>query len=1174
MSFLLLYLLILGPTLLLTLSMGVSLETYRACIGHYHLKCLSRFGKSSYFFWSFIFVSFMTCHFLYDRVIKLSNDIEENPGPTNNNKDIPFHICHSNTRSLVAELDSNYKRLNNKPPKVIEFEAFCHDNQINILALTETWCNETHSDNLIAIDGLPKLFRRDRVGRTGGGVALYASNDINIRRLEEIEPPDSEIMCFDFQLPNKINKHVFLCVCYRPQDKDIVDFASDFLDILEFTSGKGYYNFISIGDFNCKNSEWCQTDVSNMEGRILKTVLDTNGLEQLINYPTRFDLANGRASCLDYIITNNKNFISSISSHGPIANNDHIPISFNINAVIPKSSCYYRHVWNFKKGNFEDLNRKLSDFAWDTIFRVEDLDEIVDLWTETFLRLAKECIPYTKILVRPNDLPYMTAELRSKIRKRERLFKKWKRTKINDHRAHYVECRNDTTKSLRSARENYIKSQCDSLSVDSNSGKWWDTVKKLCCFKKSSNTIAPLMDDDGLLVYDAQTKADIFNKFYAGVSTIENPNDNIPGNNVADGPLLENFTIYHDDVYKLLRKLNTSKATGPDNIGNMLLKKCAPSVTPVLTRIFNLSLSLGHFPKRWKIAHIVPIHKKGSVHNYMMYRPVSLLPCVSKVFEKLIFNKVYLHLRRNGIISEFQSGFTPGDSTINQLIHITDRILKSLDNFEDCLSCFLDLTRAFDTVWHKGLLYKLDKYGIKDHENGNKILSWFKSYLFERGHRVSIDGKVSDLRFINAAVPQGSVLGPLLFLVYINDVTHDIDSDIFLFADDTSIFKSGKDNKVSANIINSDLNKIALWAKKWKITINPSKTVSMLFSKKSNPDRNFIVKLDNDIIKLSNEHKHLGLWLSSNVSWKKHIKECACKARQRLGCLQSHKYRLNRKSIEQCYLSFVRPIMEYGSVIFDAANKEDLDILTEIEKEALRVITGARKRCIIENLYNDFKWPSLEERRELQKIATIGKIIIKRFPNYLVQDLPTYYANTRTNRRNTFAIPKSRHDYYSRSFVPASVELWNNLPIQQRCINSYKALKSQLKRKIMKNTPGFYSHGVRHLNILHTKLRLGCSDLNHDKHLIGISDTDLCICGEVETAEHFLLECGRNLVSKIKMIDSITDVFLSKGVREEVIDEMLNIELLLRGTPRLSTEDNKQIFSSVHTFIAESKRFV
>ncbi len=948
---------------------------------------------------------------------------------------------------------------------------------------------------------------------------MYASDKINITRLEDIEPPESEIMCLEFQIPNKTNKFVLLCVCYRPGDKNIIDFSSDLQDIYDYTSGKGYYNFMCIGDFNCKNSDFCSTDTSNIEGRILKAVLDSNGLSQLINFPTRFDVENGRSSCLDYVITNNINFVTNIESYGPIANSDHIPISFQINAKIPKSKNFTRHVWNFKRGDFDKLNRKLSEYHWDTIFTLQDLDEIVEMWTDIFLKLARECIPYMEVTIRPSDLPYLTTELRSKIRKRDRLFKQWTRTKIDHHREIYKTVRNDTTLSLRNARDAYIKQQCDSLELDSSNANWWTTVKKLCCFKNMSNTIAPLVNSQGLLVYDAEVKADIFNEFYAGISTIENNDDQIPSNNIANGPLLENITILQNDVYELLSKLKLNKATGPDNIGNTLLRRCAPSISPVLTRIFNLSLSLGKFPKSWKIANIVPLHKKGSVHDYKMYRPVSLLPCVSKVFEKLIFKEVYLHLRRNNILSEFQSGFTPGDSTINQLIHINDMILKSLDNFNDVIGCFLDLTRAFDTVWHKGLLYKLDKYGIRDHMYGSKIFSWFESYLTNRGHRVTIDGKKSSVRYINAAVPQGSVLGPLLFLVYINDVTMDIESDIFLFADDTSIFSSGKDTPRLAQKINSDLNKIALWARRWKITINPTKTVSMLFTKKTNPNKNFQIKLNNEIIKLSEHHKHLGLWLTTNLTWKKHIAEVATKGRKRLGCIQKHKYRLNRKSLELLYLTFVRPVLEYGSVLYDSANQEDLDILDDIEKEALRIITGARRRCNLEALYGEFKWPDLEKRREIQKIATLGKIIIKKFPNYLVRDLPTFYSTARNVRKNTFAIPRSIHDYYTKSFVPASVELWNSLSTELRCINSYKALKARLKSENTKKIPIYYNYGTRHLNILHTKLRLGCSNLNADKFQIGISDTDLCACGDRETPEHYLLQCGSNLVAKVTMLD-------------------------------------------------------
>ena len=1009
--------------------------------------------------------------------------------------------------------------------------------------------------------------------REGGGLALYASEDINIERLPDIEPEDSEIMCFEFQLPNKVNKFVFLAVCYRPQDRSIIDFGVDFQDVLDYTENKGYYNVLFVGDFNCKNPEWCQGDRMSMEGGIFKTFLDTKGLSQLVNFPTRFDIENNRSSCLDLIITTDKSFVNDVSSYGPVANCDHIPVSFRINCKLPKIQSFHRNVWNFKRGDFNRLNVLLSDYPWDTLFVLDNIHDIVGNWTDAFLEMAKECIPYTQILVRPDELPYMTSYLRSLIRRKDRLFKQWVRTKKDTHREYYRVLRNDCTLKLRQAEANYIQSQCDSLELDSSTKKWWNTVKKLCCFKKTSNTIAPIVNTDGILVYDAETKADIFNQFYAGVSTINDPDSPIPTNNIATGPLLDSISISQHQVYELLSKLDTSKATGPDNIGNMLLKNCAPSISKVLTKIFNLSLALGEFPNSWKIAHIVPIHKKGSVHDYKMYRPVSLLPCVSKVFEKLIFQEVYLHLRRNNIISPFQSGFTPGDSTINQLIHINDRLLKSLDNFDDAIGCFLDLTRAFDTVWHKGLLYKLEKYGIRDHANGSKTLSWFTSYLHERGHRVTIDGKQSNIRYINSAVPQGSVLGPLLFLIYINDITDGIESDIFLFADDTSIFRSGNDNKQLANGINSDLNKITLWARKWKITINPTKTVAMLFSKKPRPVTDFQIRLGNDIIQLSDHHKHLGLWLTSNLNWKKHINEVATKARKRLGCISKHKYRMSRRGLELCYLTFIRPVLEYGNVLYDSATNEDLEVLSKIEVEAMRVITGARKRCNLQALSNEFKWPDLEERRKNQKIVTLCKVITKKFPPYLLDDLPQFYDNARNVRRNTFAVPRCIHDYYSRSYIPSSVELWNNLPANVRCINSHKAIKARLKNSSTTVVPKYYSYGPRKLNVLQCKLRLGCSDLNQDKHLIGISNTDLCVCGEIESADHYLLQCGNNLVSKIKMLDSITAVLEAKGMDGGEIDQFIDVNLLLKGNADLSYEENTQIFSSVQTFIKESKRF-
>ena len=234
------------------------------------------------------------------------------------------------------------------------------------------------------------------------------------------------------------------------------------------------------------------------------------------------------------------------------------------------------------------------------------------------------------------------------------------------------------------------------------------------------------------------------------------------------------------------------------------------------------------------------------------------------------------------------------------------------------------------------------------------------------------------------------------------------------------------------------------------------------------------------------------------------------------------------------------------------------------------MITGARRRCNLDSLYSEVSWPNLEQRRENHKITTVGKLVIKRFPNYLWQDYQIFYNNARANRINTFAVPQSAHEYYDKSFVPSSIKLWNQLPSAIRCINSYDALKARVKNRVSKDIPKYYYWGTRKLSILHTKLRLGCSDLMSDKYMIGIANSDLCTCGEVEDANHFLLECGSNLVSKVKMLDNITALLEANDLNENDID----IRLLLYGSENLSYESNSQIFSYVQTFIGESKRFV
>ena len=260
-----------------------------------------------------------------------------------------------------------------------------------------------------------------------------------------------------------------------------------------------------------------------------------------------------------------------------------------------------------------------------------------------------------------------------------------------------------------------------------------------------------------------------------------------------------------------------------------MVKICDESILEPLCMIYEKCLDSGIHPALWKRANVIPVHKKGSRQSKQNHCPISLLPIFGKIFEKVIFEAIYCHLCHNDLLTVHQSGFYPGDSTINQLLAITHRIYSGFEAMpsKESRAVFLDLSKAFDRVWHEGLLYKLECSGI----SGN-LLCLTSNFLSNREHRVQLNGKSSEWKRMSVGVPQGSVLGPLFFLVYMNDTVENINSEIKLFADDTSLFSVVESSIRTANDLNRDLEKVRLWAWQWKMKFNTDKTEEVIFSSK------------------------------------------------------------------------------------------------------------------------------------------------------------------------------------------------------------------------------------------------------------------------------------------------------------------------------------------------------
>lgn len=498
-----------------------------------------------------------------------------------------------------------------------------------------------------------------------------------------------------------------------------------------------------------------------------------------------------------------------------------------------------------------------------------------------------------------------------------------------------------------------------------------------------------------------------------------------------------------------------------------------------------------------------------------------------------------------------------GDSTTYQLLHTYHTFIEAVDSGKEVRVVFCDISKAFDRVWHRGLLYKLSRIGI----SGN-LLQWFKSYLSNRRQRVVLNGVASDWASVLAGVPQGSILGPLLFLIYINDIVNGITSSIRLFADDTSLYIIVDNPITAAFILNADLDTISKWAADWLVDFNPAKTLTLLVTRKNQPVFHPPLEMNDILITETSNHKHLGITFSSSCTWSEHINNIVEKAWGRLNLLRSLKFKVNRKALEKMYMAYVRPLLEYSDSVWDNCSSESKKQLESVHNEAARIITGATKLCSIEKLLADLGWETLQDRRTKHKLVIFFKIINNLTPNYLAELLPPLVQErTVYNLRNANNI-QSLHantNLFFNSFFPSTIRAWNNLPDETREASTVAAFKYHLNRN-RSAPPKYFNAGSRIGQILHARLRMECSSLNSDLYRKNIVNSPSCSCGGFESAYHFFYTCPR-----------YTDV------RDRYLSEVLtthNIHDLLHGKQDASTNENETLFLKVQEFTIRSKRFI
>ena len=403
-------------------------------------------------------------------------------------------------------------------------------------------------------------------------------------------------------------------------------------------------------------------------------------------------------------------------------------------------------------------------------------------------------------------------------------------------------------------------------------------------------------------------------------------------------------------------------------------------------------------------------------------------------------------------------------------------------------------------------------------------------------------------------------LGPLLFLIYINDIVLELDCCIRLFADDTSLYIVVENPNTSAILLNSSISTIHSWAEDWLVDFSAPKTDAMVITRKRIKPYHPPLIMDNVVITEVDRHRHLGITFSSDLNWQNHITEIKTKAWQRLNILRAFKFKFDRRSLERMYVSFIRPTLEYSGVVWDNCNDQDKKLLENIQIEAMRIVTGATKLCSISKLYQDTGWETLEARRRKQKLIIFFKMIHGLCPDYLNELVPETVQNrARYPLRNADNISTIRTNsvLYYESFLPSAIRAWNDLPNTIRNSTSLIQFKRKLSEQRSKPPNHFY-YGRRVPQIQHARLRMECSALQQHLFKKSLVESPLCTCGISETSKHFLLDCQNY-----------------HQIRNRTLSDFLHLptKSLLFGDPRLTEEENTNIFEAVHKFITQTGRF-
>lgn len=808
-----------------------------------------------------------------------------------------------------------------------------------------------------------QTYRKDRQNKNrGGGILILIRNNIPH---EEITI-NTTLEAHAIKIPNNI----LIISCYVPP-KTKID-TTEMKNMLNLNT-----KVIIAGDMNAKHQTWhCKT--SNVNGRILYKFI--NNTQVTLKHPENFTLFptnSTHSSIVDLTIVKNTSTSPTQQSLNEL-DSDHNPVLFQIiNSKVPLNT---QEFLNYKKANWPKFRKFLTkNIKINSKFNTTiDIENSVSNLTQNIQEAIRNAIPKTKLNTHKENLP---ENIMNKIKIRNSLNRKYKRYRNINYKIEKNYLTFLIKKEINIHRNNKLENKLKALNVKDHT--LWKAIK---ISKNKDNNIPTLHGQNGLATSDknkSEAIADVFEQVHhltrdlSDLQTIRLVNRSY--NQVLTQDINKSTIklVSNEELTDIIKKLKPKKAPGLDGIQNIILKNLNKKAKVQLIYILNACLKLSYFPSQWKKAKVLPFKKPGKDHGFPQnYRPISLLPTMGKVLEIIINKRLNKFITNNNILIPEQFGFRKKHGTVQQLARLTDHISSQFNKNKSTGLLLLDIEKAFDTVWVKGIIHKLNELNIPLY-----ITKFIISYLTNRKFTVSVKNETSKFRNIAAGVPQGSILGPILFLAYINDIPKHDKTNLAMFADDTAIYASSGSKEISASHLQKHISILETFYTKWKIKINVNKTELLFLTHKNKKLKNTI-KMYNENLNTTNKAKYLGLILDTKLNFTQHINSICKKVNAAISILYPL---MNKKSQVSSHNKFImykvciRPIIMYAAPIWSNTNSSNYNNLQRLQNKCLRLILKADRYTKIKDLHNTLNIPYI---KDFIKTETI------RFYNNKLNELP------------------------------------------------------------------------------------------------------------------------------------------------------------------------------------------